>query len=218
MSEPNEHDRERADREAKRIVRELYEMRELGQQAVLVNGGFLDARDLLEAKIEAAILNAVASAGQPEQRGQTVIANHIDRPYDGSLCDASCDHCGHTHCHDNVGRCLSGSPLPRVGEPTPVPCPCPYPHGIQKSLPDGASATKQTEAIASAYAYRVRPDGHGEFVATCEQFPSLSCIADTPVGAFFELLDVVESVIGDMISNHESIPQAHTPPEFVEPT
>jgi len=54
------------------------------------------------------------------------------RAYDGSLCDGACDHCGHRHCHDHTGQCLSGSPLPLVGEEPPAPCPCPYPHGMQK--------------------------------------------------------------------------------------
>ena len=55
------------------------------------------------------------------------------RPYDGSLCDAPCDHCGHRHCHDHTGQCLSGHPLPLVGQEAPARCLCPFPHGIQKS-------------------------------------------------------------------------------------
>lgn len=61
------------------------------------------------------------------------ISNSPPRPYDGALCDSACDHCGHIHCHDHTGQCLSGSPLPRVGDPQPKRCPCPYPHGIQKT-------------------------------------------------------------------------------------
>lgn len=55
------------------------------------------------------------------------------RPYDGSLCDGTCIKCGHRHCHDHTGKCLSGFPLPRVGEAAPTPCPCPYPHGVQST-------------------------------------------------------------------------------------
>ena len=53
------------------------------------------------------------------------------RPYDGSLCDEVCNHCEHRHCHDHTGRCLFGSPLPRVDDEPPQQCSCPFPHGIQ---------------------------------------------------------------------------------------
>jgi hypothetical protein len=56
------------------------------------------------------------------------------RPYDGSLCDEPCIKCGHQHCHDHTGRCLSGHPLPRVDEKPPPTCPCPYPHGVQGTM------------------------------------------------------------------------------------
>jgi hypothetical protein len=55
------------------------------------------------------------------------------RPYDGGLCDETCGHCGHRHCHDHTGQCLFGSALPLIGEEPPRKCPCPFPHGIQRS-------------------------------------------------------------------------------------
>lgn len=64
-----------------------------------------------------------------------------------------------------------------------------------------------THVDPSHYTYRVTWSGDdGEFVATCLEFPSLSWLAATQLGALQGLEAVIRDVLADMASAGETIP------------
>jgi predicted HicB family RNase H-like nuclease len=63
--------------------------------------------------------------------------------------------------------------------------------------------------VSSHYTYRVSwsPDD-GEHVATCAEFPSLSWLAPDEIAAMRGIKDLVQSVVEDMRTNSEPLPEA----------
>jgi predicted RNase H-like HicB family nuclease len=61
---------------------------------------------------------------------------------------------------------------------------------------------------ATHYTYRVSWSAEdGEHVATVAEFPSLSWLAPTPVGALAGLADVVRDVLADLVASGEPVPE-----------
>jgi hypothetical protein len=55
--------------------------------------------------------------------------------------------------------------------------------------------------------YRVKWSAEdSEYVATCDEFPSLSCLSVRPNRALAELEDLVQDVVVDMLRTGEALP------------
>lgn len=59
------------------------------------------------------------------------------------------------------------------------------------------------------YTYKVTwSDEDGEFIGTCEEFPSLSFLADSLENTFSGILETVKNCLKDMVENNEEVPKA----------
>ena len=62
--------------------------------------------------------------------------------------------------------------------------------------------------MAEHFTYRVSwSEEDGEHVGTCLEFPSLSHLADDPVGALQGIRQLIADVVADMRTNAEPVPQ-----------
>ena len=62
--------------------------------------------------------------------------------------------------------------------------------------------------INDKYTYRMTwSEDDGEYLGLCAEFPSLSCLSQSPEAALKGIRKVVEEVIADMMKNGESIPE-----------
>ena len=58
------------------------------------------------------------------------------------------------------------------------------------------------------YTYRVTWSGEdNEYVALCDEFPSLSWLAATPEAALGGIREVVAEAVTDLLANHEPVPE-----------
>ncbi|WKE67261.1 toxin-antitoxin system HicB family antitoxin [Gallaecimonas kandeliae] len=61
------------------------------------------------------------------------------------------------------------------------------------------------------YTYRVTwSEDDQEFVGLCAEFPSLSCLDETKVGAFEGIGEVVRAVIEELVESGEPVPQPYS--------
>jgi len=79
-------------------------------------------------------------------------------------------------------------------------------------MSDGAEERRE----AADYTYHVHwsPED-GEYVCTCSEFPSLSCLAIHPLVALAEMLPVVDAVLESMREHDEPLPEPLRPPSPV---
>jgi predicted RNase H-like HicB family nuclease len=69
---------------------------------------------------------------------------------------------------------------------------------------DGAEERRE----ASDYTYHIHWSAEdGEYVCTCSEFPSLSCLALHPLVALAEMLPVVDAVIESMREHGDPLPE-----------